>query len=204
MATFMTSTLSSGSHTITAVYSGDTNFGGSTSAPLIQQVGAPADSVKLRELQISATPIIAQGWGQAVSAAMDDAVTAGFGGNPQSLSPAGTGFTYYFNDDPPARSQVSSDQDSLRRYLASPNGNSSAPDAKSLDAKSAAANDSTKRVDAISARLVMPAACQPRRRRRPPAPRATGSPGSMCAAPITSAAPSATISRAIRSMPSPD
>jgi hypothetical protein len=147
MATFMTSTLSSGSHTITAVYSGDTNFGGSTSAPLIQQVGAPADSVKLRELQISATPIIAQGWGQAVSAAMDDAVTAGFGGNPQSLSPAGTGFTYYFNDDPPARSQVSSDQDSLRRYLASPNGNSSAPDAKSLDAKSAAANDSTKRVD---------------------------------------------------------
>jgi hypothetical protein len=59
VATFATSTLSSGSHTITAVYGGDTNFAGSTSAPLVEQVGAPADSVRLRELQISATPIIA-------------------------------------------------------------------------------------------------------------------------------------------------
>jgi hypothetical protein len=53
-------------------------------------------------MQVSATPIIAQGWAQAVTGAMDDAVNAGFGGNPQALTPAGTGFTYYFTDDPPA------------------------------------------------------------------------------------------------------
>jgi hypothetical protein len=47
-ATFTTSALSSGSHSITAVYSGDASFSGSTSAPLVEQVGAPADSTKLR------------------------------------------------------------------------------------------------------------------------------------------------------------
>jgi hypothetical protein len=52
---------------------------------------------------------------------MTDAVAVGFGGNPQSLSPAGTGFTYYFTDDPPAQPRAESDQDSLRRFLASPN-----------------------------------------------------------------------------------
>jgi hypothetical protein len=38
VATFSTSTLTAGSHSITAVYSGDGNFGGSTSAVLIQTV----------------------------------------------------------------------------------------------------------------------------------------------------------------------
>ena len=89
---------------------------------MIEQVGAPADSTRLRELQISATPIIAQGWAQAVTAGMDNAVGAGFGGNPQSLSPAGTGFTYYFTDDPPNRPSAETDQDSLRHFLAAPNG----------------------------------------------------------------------------------
>jgi hypothetical protein len=80
---------------------------------------------------------------------MDDAVTAGFGGNPQSLSPAGTGFTYYFNDDAPAQQQSASDQDSLRRFLASPNGSLASPNGSSAspDGKSAAANDSVKRVN---------------------------------------------------------
>jgi len=119
-ATFTTSALTPGSHTITAVYNGDSNFAGSTSAPLIEQVGAPVDSTRLRELQISATPIIAQGWAQAVTGAMDDAVSAGFGGNPGSLTPAGTGFTYYFNDDPPAQRSVETDQKSLREFLARP------------------------------------------------------------------------------------
>jgi hypothetical protein len=143
IATFTTSTLTPGSHSITAVYGGDTNFTGSTSAPLIEQIGAPADSTRLRELQISATPIIAQGWAQAVTGAMADATAAGFGGNPQSLSPAGTGFTYYFDDDAPAQPQDSSDRDSLRRYLASPNGNLVSPNGSA----NSAANDSVKRVD---------------------------------------------------------
>jgi Autotransporter beta-domain/Bacterial Ig-like domain (group 3) len=120
--TFTTSALTPGSYTITAVYNGDPTFTGSTSAPLIEQVGAPTDSTRLRQLQISATPIIAQGWAQAVTAAMDDAVGTGFGGNPQALSPAGTGFTYYFNDDAPAQRGAGSDQDSLKRFLTSPNG----------------------------------------------------------------------------------
>jgi hypothetical protein len=147
-ATVATSTLSSGSHTITAVYGGDTNFAGSTSAPLVEQVGAPADSVRLRELQISATPIIANLWGQAVTGAMDDAVGVGFGGSPASLSPAGTGFTYYFNDDPPQRATADADQDALRRYLASPNGSLTSPNGSTNSAAAnTAANDSVKRVD---------------------------------------------------------
>jgi hypothetical protein len=134
-------TLTVGSHNITAVYNGDTNFAGSTSPILVQNVTNNSDSTKLRELQISATPIIANLWGQAVTGAMDDAVSAGFGGNPSALSLAGTGFTYYFNDDPPAQRSADADQDSLQRYLGSPNGSLASPD------RSAAANDSVKRVD---------------------------------------------------------
>jgi hypothetical protein len=40
MATYSTSTLSVGSHSITAVYGGDTNFAGSTSSTLTQTVNA--------------------------------------------------------------------------------------------------------------------------------------------------------------------
>jgi Bacterial Ig-like domain (group 3) len=133
-ATFSTTTLALGTHPITAVYGGDPNFSGSTSAVLNQSVTNSSDSAKLHQLVISATPIIAQGWAQAVTGAMDDAIGAGFSGNPQSLSPAGTGFTYYFNDNPPARS-VDSDQKSLRDFLASPNGRLASP------------NGSAKRVD---------------------------------------------------------
>jgi hypothetical protein len=142
-ASFTTAALTSGNHTIVATFNPDIGFAASTSAPLIQRVGPPADSIKLRELQISATPIIAQGWAQAVTGAMDDAVGAGFAGNPQSLSPAGTGFTYYFNDDPPARASAAADQDSLRRYLTSPTGSLASPNGNANNA----ANDSVKRVD---------------------------------------------------------
>ncbi len=45
VATFSTSTLAGGSHDITAEYVGDTNFGGSTSDTLTQQVDAPAFSI---------------------------------------------------------------------------------------------------------------------------------------------------------------
>jgi hypothetical protein len=147
-ATFTTSTLTAGAHNVTAVYGGDTNFAGSTSPVLVQNVNNNSDSTKLRELQISATPIIANAWAQATTAAMDDAVSAGFGGNPAALSPAGTGFTYYFNDDPPARPQAGSDEDSLRRYLASPNGSLTSPNGSANSAATnTAATDSVKRVD---------------------------------------------------------
>jgi cyclophilin family peptidyl-prolyl cis-trans isomerase len=42
LASFTTSTLASGTHTVTAVYSGDTDYAGSTSAPLTEIVNAPA------------------------------------------------------------------------------------------------------------------------------------------------------------------
>jgi large repetitive protein len=105
-ATFSTPALTVGNHTITAVYSGDTNFTASVSAALTQTVSAStSDSVKLRELQVSAAPTIANAWAQSVTAAMDDAVTTGSSGNPRSLSPAGTGFTYYFDGDPATAAQ---------------------------------------------------------------------------------------------------
>ncbi len=75
--------------------------------------------------------MIAAAWGSTTSSAMDDAVSAGFGGNPQSLSPAGTGFTYYFNDDALAQRNTDADQDALRRYLASPNGSLTSPNGQS-------------------------------------------------------------------------
>jgi hypothetical protein len=149
-ATFTTTALTNGSHPITAVYSGDANFGGNTSAVLTQNVGAGAsDSTKLHQMQVSTTPVIAAAWGATTSSAMDDAVSAGFGGNPQSLSPAGTGFTYYFTDDAPPRA-ADPDADSLRRYLASPNGSLTSPTGNAPSpngSANAAANDSVKRVD---------------------------------------------------------
>ena len=63
-------------HDITAVYNGDSTFAASTSAPLVEQVGAPADSTRLRELQISATPIIAQGWAQAERKGLSERASA--------------------------------------------------------------------------------------------------------------------------------
>jgi hypothetical protein len=143
-ATFTTSNLTAGSHPITAVYGGDANFASSPSAALTQNVsGGNSDSVKLREMQVSTTPVIAAAWGATTSSAMDDAVSAGFGGDPQALSPAGTGFTYYFTDDAPAQGSAGADQDSLRRYLASPNGSPASPNGSA----NSAANDSVKRVD---------------------------------------------------------
>jgi outer membrane autotransporter protein len=44
------------------------------------------------------------------------------GGTPQALSPNGTGFTYYFGGDPATQHSAETDQDTLKRYLASPNG----------------------------------------------------------------------------------
>jgi hypothetical protein len=136
---FTTSTLTAGSHSITAVYSGAATFTATTSAVLVQVVNnSTSDSTKLREMQVSATPAIANIWGSTVAGAMDDAVSAGFGGNPQALSPNGTGFTYYFGGDQSA--QDAPGQDALRRYLASPDGSIS-------NNANASVNNNTKRVD---------------------------------------------------------
>lgn len=95
-ATFITSSLAVGSHSITAAYGGDANNSASTSAPLNQVVGVPADSTKLRALQIAATKLVAQGSGQAITGATDAAIGEGFaeGGAPFTMSPSGMRFNF--------------------------------------------------------------------------------------------------------------
>ncbi len=101
-ATFTTSSLTAGSHSITGRYSGDTNNAASTSAALLQTVNVPSDSIKLREIQVSVTPIIAQISGQAIVGAIDGAIDAGFSDNPPAVTPNGGGVTFQIPLDQPA------------------------------------------------------------------------------------------------------
>jgi subtilisin family serine protease len=102
-ATLTTSSLSVGSHSITARYSGDANNTASTSAVLLQTVNVPSDSIKLRAMQLSTMPVVAQISGQAIVGAIDSAIEAGFSDNPQAVTPNGGGFTVQIPlDQPPA------------------------------------------------------------------------------------------------------
>jgi len=100
VATFTTSTLTIGSHSITAAYGGDANFTASTSAVLTQVVGASADSAKLRSLQVLATPTVAQVSGQAISSAIDGAISEGFSEGGTLVAPSGSGIRFNFSADP--------------------------------------------------------------------------------------------------------
>ena len=77
VATLAISSLTVGSHSITAAYGGDVNFSASTSPVLNQAVNVPADSIKLRALQIQVSKLEAQGSGQATSGAIGDAISEG-------------------------------------------------------------------------------------------------------------------------------
>lgn len=79
-ATFTTSALALGAHSITAEYGGDANFDASTSPVLMQIVEVPADSIALRALQRAATRLAAQASGHAVAGAIDAAIGEGFSG----------------------------------------------------------------------------------------------------------------------------
>ncbi len=74
---------------------------------------------QLRSLQLSVTPIIANLWGQSVSGAVAGAIGAGFGGGAAPFVPNGNGFTYYFE---PGADPDATRQDSLKSFLASPDG----------------------------------------------------------------------------------
>jgi subtilase family protein/Big-like domain-containing protein/IPT/TIG domain-containing protein len=102
VATFTTASLGVGSHSITARYGGDANNVASTSAALLQTVNVPSDSIKLRELQDSVTPIVANISGQAISGAIDSAIDAGFSDNPPAVTPNGSGFNFQIPLDQPA------------------------------------------------------------------------------------------------------
>jgi hypothetical protein len=96
IATFVTSALSTGAHSITATYNGDAGNNPMTSAALVQTVNVPADSAKLRNLQIMGTQVAAQASSQAIAGAIENAVEVGLGdGIPGGLTPNGSGFTYY-------------------------------------------------------------------------------------------------------------
>jgi hypothetical protein len=105
-ATFTTASLSVGSHSITAVYSGSTSFTASTSAALIQVVGIPADSARLQALQAGVTKLVAQSSGQTMSGAVDSAIADGFSDGGDFIRPSDNGVRFNFPVDQEKRSTV--------------------------------------------------------------------------------------------------
>jgi hypothetical protein len=101
VASFTTSSLRTGVHTITAVYGGNgSTFNSSTSSALSQTVNVPADSVRLHQLQVNVTKIVAQNSGQAISGAIEDAISEGFANGGLFLTPSPSGFHFNFAADP--------------------------------------------------------------------------------------------------------
>ena len=96
IATLTTSALSVGTHSITATYNGGAGFTGAASAALAQVVSVPADSTKLRSMQIVATKTVAQISGQAISGAIDGAIADGFSDNPSPVMSNGDGMRFNF------------------------------------------------------------------------------------------------------------
>jgi hypothetical protein len=99
LAVLTTSAFAVGTHVITAVYSGNAAFAASTSAPLVQAISVPVDSEKLRKLQIAATTVVAQNSGQALSSAIDSAISEGFSDSQQLIAPTSTGLRFNFTAD---------------------------------------------------------------------------------------------------------
>ena len=99
-ATFTTLSLTLGSHPITAKYLGSAAFAMSTSQVLLQAVNTPADSLKLRALQLAGTKIEAQSSGQAMSGAIGAAITEGFSENGNLITPSGDGLHFNFAAEP--------------------------------------------------------------------------------------------------------
>ncbi len=105
-ATFTTSLLTTGSHSITARYGGDVNNNASASGAVLQSVNVSPGSIGVRQMQVSATPIIAQISGQAISGAIDSAIDAGFSSNPPLVTPNGGGFTVQIPLDQPPETTI--------------------------------------------------------------------------------------------------
>ena len=99
VAAFTTPSLTAGSHTITANYAGDANFSASISPALAQTVNIPADSARLRALQLNVTKVVAQNSGQAISGAIDGAISEGFSENGIFIAPGPSGVRFNFAAD---------------------------------------------------------------------------------------------------------
>ncbi|WMT72491.1 Ig-like domain repeat protein [Bradyrhizobium sp. Ash2021] len=100
VATLTTAALATGAHSITVSYSGATGFAASASSALTQTVAIPADSIKLRQLQVAVTKVVAQNSGQAIAGAIDTAITDGFSDGGGLVTPSGTGLRFNFSADP--------------------------------------------------------------------------------------------------------
>jgi hypothetical protein len=122
VATFATTTLAVGNHSITATYNVSVAFNASTSPALNQSVDIPADSAKLRALQLNVTKIVAQSSGQAISGSIDTAISEGFSDGGQYITPGAGGLRVNFaaapdgdEDDKPKSGQQPGSQ-SLNAY----------------------------------------------------------------------------------------
>lgn len=110
VATFTTAALTVGSHSITASYGGSATLAASMSASVIQVVNIPADSMRLRAMQVLAAPVAAQASGQAIAGAVDAAITEGFSeGGGAFITPSSTGTRFNFAADPETRTDYASD-----------------------------------------------------------------------------------------------
>jgi hypothetical protein len=102
-AAFTTSSLAPGTHTITASYGGSAGFVGSMSPALTQTVQIPADSVRLRALQVSVTKMEAQSSGDAFAGAVDGAIADGFSeGGGTLITASSNGVRLNFAAEPDA------------------------------------------------------------------------------------------------------
>jgi hypothetical protein len=63
-------------------------------------VNIPADSARLRALQLNVTKLVAQGSGQAISGAIDGAIADGFSDGGAFITPGPNGFHVNFAADP--------------------------------------------------------------------------------------------------------
>jgi Autotransporter beta-domain/Bacterial Ig-like domain (group 3)/Putative Ig domain/IPT/TIG domain len=100
VATLITTSLSVGTHAITASFGGGGGFASSASAALTQIVAIPADSVKLRQLQLAVTPVVAQASGHAITSSIDAAISDGFSDGGAFVTPSGGGLRFNFSADP--------------------------------------------------------------------------------------------------------
>ena len=102
-ASFTTSSLTLGAHNITASYGGSAGSAASTSSALTQIVQIPADSARLRALQVAVTKVEAQASGDAFAGAVAGAIADGFSeGGGASIMPSGNGLRLNFAAEPDA------------------------------------------------------------------------------------------------------
>jgi Autotransporter beta-domain/Bacterial Ig-like domain (group 3)/Putative Ig domain/IPT/TIG domain len=99
-ATLVTTSLSVGTHMITASFGGGGGFEPSTSTALAQMVAIPADSARLRQMQVAVTRVVSQTSGQAIAGSIDQAITDGFNDGGVLVTPSGGGLRFNFSADP--------------------------------------------------------------------------------------------------------